>query len=108
MAYDEHEDDRVARGAALLDEQVPGWERRIDPDRLDVTSACGCILGQVFGSYDDGCRQLQLGVTDDELFEVDTLEAARHGFETYGLSLYVDLQDAWDNMLATRVLSASA
>ena len=46
---------RVARGAALLDEKLPGWADRIDLDRLDLGSPCRCILGQTWdeGRYDD-------------------------------------------------------
>jgi hypothetical protein len=40
--------ERVARGAALLDEREPGWAERIDLGRLDVMSECRCVLGQLY------------------------------------------------------------
>ena len=40
-------DERVARGAAFLDETRPGWDRHIDLDRLSLRSACDCVLGQL-------------------------------------------------------------
>lgn len=46
--------ERVARGAALLDEQEPGWAARIDVSRLDLESDCQCVLGQLHGSYRAG------------------------------------------------------
>ncbi len=39
---------RVAAGAAWLDEHEPGWERRIDLATLDLASSCRCVLGQLF------------------------------------------------------------
>ena len=39
----------VKRGAQLLDELVPGWHRRIDLERLEMTDINLCILGQLFG-----------------------------------------------------------
>lgn len=38
---------RVARGAAWLDEKVPGWERRIDLGVLDIGSCRVCMVGQL-------------------------------------------------------------
>lgn len=40
--------ERVARGVALLDEHVPDWRDRIDPNRLNMIDGCRCVLGQVF------------------------------------------------------------
>lgn len=46
---------RVARGAALLDAEVPGWWERVRVLRLDMGSTCRCVLGQVFdGEGADG------------------------------------------------------
>jgi hypothetical protein len=38
---------RVERGAALLDRHVPGWEKRIDLETLDIASSEFCICGQL-------------------------------------------------------------
>jgi hypothetical protein len=51
---------RVARGAQLLDEKVPGWERRIHVGTLDIATTTHCVLGQVFGSYGRGTALLGL------------------------------------------------
>lgn len=37
---------RVARGAEVMDREVPGWERGIDLGRLDILSPHDCIVGQ--------------------------------------------------------------
>jgi hypothetical protein len=63
--------ERVARGAALLDEKEPGWDKRIDLGKLMMWDGCRCILGQVYGSYARTCNELFLGNWDD---------AEAHGF----------------------------
>lgn len=40
--------ERVARGAALLDEKLPGWDQRIDLAGLELASCYRCVLGQLF------------------------------------------------------------
>jgi hypothetical protein len=42
--------ERVARGAALLDGKLPGWDERIDLAVLDLETCTLCVLGQVFAS----------------------------------------------------------
>jgi hypothetical protein len=37
----------VRRGAALLDEHIPGWFEVIDVDNLDLNSSYNCVLGQL-------------------------------------------------------------
>jgi hypothetical protein len=39
--------ERVARGAAYLDEREPGWDERIDLETLDLYAPCRCVLGQL-------------------------------------------------------------
>lgn len=43
--------ERVAAGAEWLDQHEPGWVERIDLDRLDLASACRCVLGQLDTYY---------------------------------------------------------
>lgn len=45
---------RVARGAASLDELDPGWAERIDVWSLDLASGNACVLGQLHGSFSLG------------------------------------------------------
>src|SRR5690606_6748890 len=42
--------DRVQKGAAFLDEILPGWHQIIDLDTLNLASGCKCICGQL-GTY---------------------------------------------------------
>lgn len=43
----------AARGANLLDEEYPGWADRIDLDRLNLSLADRCVLGQLYAGVDD-------------------------------------------------------
>lgn len=50
--------ERVAAGAAFLDEREPGWDQRISLDELSIGSSCNCILGQLHGNYTGGLMDL--------------------------------------------------
>jgi hypothetical protein len=75
--------ERVARGATLLDERVPGWRSLVKPADLRMTDGSTCIVGQLslagawerylYGPYTSGLEAL--GLTDQE--------AHQHGFVTY-------------------------
>lgn len=51
----------VQRGAALLDQRVPGWRGRVDVLTLNMRSARLCVLGQLYGDYYDAVHVLNLG-----------------------------------------------
>lgn len=38
----------VCAGASYLDEHVPGWERMIDLDTLDLATGESCVLAQIY------------------------------------------------------------
>lgn len=38
----------VERGADVLDHWHPGWDEKIDVDKLDITDVNACVLGQLF------------------------------------------------------------
>jgi hypothetical protein len=41
---------RIRDGAAWLDEREEGWRDRVQVVDLELSSACRCVLGQVFSS----------------------------------------------------------
>jgi len=43
--------ERVAAGAAWLDEHRPGWVDRIDLETLNLGDPCRCLLAQDFGEH---------------------------------------------------------
>lgn len=53
----------VERGAALLDEEVSGWDERINLRTLDVRNCQRCIGGQLFGTF--AGLMAHLGLQDD-------------------------------------------
>lgn len=52
--------DCVRRGAALLDQHLPEWWKKIDIDKLWMHNTCKCILGQCYGSFSEGKLALKL------------------------------------------------
>jgi hypothetical protein len=64
---------RVARGAALLDDRVPGWYDDIALKSLDQESISDCVLGQTFGSFPSGMEALFDGRCSAD-------DSAPHGF----------------------------
>jgi hypothetical protein len=53
----------VERGAEFLDEHVPGWEKLVDLNTLDLSDGCKCVVGQVVrprrkGNFFDKLRRL--------------------------------------------------
>jgi len=46
-------DELVTKGAAMMDLVYPEWRDVVDPSRLDMASECGCVWGQIGGSYID-------------------------------------------------------
>ncbi len=93
--------ERVARGAALLDEKMPGWAEHIDLDVLSLASSCRCVLGQLHpnleapdDAYLDGLSHLGVSTTDDSGYGFDTSD------EDDGV--YERLTAAWRELIESR------
>jgi hypothetical protein len=86
--------ERVAAGMALLDEKAPGWVSRINLGHLALGSCDRCVLGQVFGYYDDG-----LVVLD---FDPDYEGGEEFGFES-NVEPYEDLTAEWVRQISARL-----
>ena len=69
--------ERVNRGALVLDEEKPGWREKVVPDKLNMNNGSFCIIGQVYGEYDE-----YIGVPFgmDDTPQDATYEAVDHGF----------------------------
>lgn len=93
---------QVAKGRALLDSALPGWTSNIT--RKPVMEHTGlCVLGQVYGDYLEGFRQLGLIKEGEEITLAHVNIGVQHGFcveppeknsEEYRAAL-VQLADEW-------------
>lgn len=90
---------RVAAGAAWLDEHAPGWVAQIDLSSLDIEEPCNCILGQVYGHYFKSPRQARI------LFEDDYI-ADERGFNGAEEDM-APLNRAWADLILDRRREAS-
>lgn len=54
----------VEKGAAFLDERMPGWVDRVNVARLDLSSCVACVLGQLGGDYRHEARRLGMNLDD--------------------------------------------
>jgi hypothetical protein len=89
----------VERGAEFLDAHHPGWDEQINLRTLDVSSTCGCVLGQLYkkkrgdnGAYHRGLDAL--GLTDGQ--------ATRLGFNVWGRQRFSRLTDSWKALIRQR------
>lgn len=91
---------RVANGIRMLDAYgPPDWRKKINLDRLHIALPTHCVLGQVYGHYEDGLRELEYG-SGIILWNVEAF-----GFyapqSLFGLGDAYDMLDAaWQEALA--------
>jgi len=91
LAIEREADRRVAAGAALLDEKVPGWRGKIDLETLNIADGHSCALAQVSGStFNDGLAKYHIA------------GAPQYGFSIYDRDevSYAALNEAWARALA--------
>jgi hypothetical protein len=94
---------RVKNGMLLLDEKMPGWERRINVATLRIDSSCSCVLGQLSGTNDYAAgADLLFGTRG--LWADQTVEGGF--FPTYGEMEWDDLTQAWKHAILARRLEA--
>lgn len=91
--------DRVAAGAAWLDDHQPGWVDRIDAAQLDLEDCKECVLGQLFGDFAVAVRH-QFG-NDDEMvsrlgFEIPVSVMGRGDVS----GRYAELTETWRELIA--------
>lgn len=102
---------RVALGAALLDERMPGWVDRVEVLTLDMSSSCRCVLGWVYAApEEEGLTAFGVGVRELGLDSPEIQSA--HGFDRlYGLvweaatSDFEALRIEWIRVIESRRVS---
>ncbi len=97
--------EQIARGVALLYEQVPGWLERVNPDTLNMAKSagsCGCILAQCASDHDGDRMAVSLGLGTGSLTAIISVNAKAHGFDAADGN-YRGLRDEWkDTILRLR------
>lgn len=91
--------ERVARGAALMDQHKPGWEDRIRIPNLEMYSGASCILGQCYGAYSAGAEIL---FPNDFPEITQEQEAVNHGFQSDSKVGYNALHEEWVMQIMAR------
>lgn len=95
--FDEDTKERVLAGLTVLQEEFgERWVEKIDCASLDLASSARCVLGQVYGDYDDGVIALVPEENDNDEW------AHAHGFYDCN-SAYDELQVAWETVLCDGV-----
>ena len=90
--------ERVEKGAALLDEKRPGWEKEIDLDGLVMESGTCCVLGQLYeGSFYKG----KWAILPEWGADSWDTPATEHGFTSQN-GVYVALTRAWKRLIRER------
>lgn len=99
--------ERVAAGAAFLDEHDPEWWREIDLDALDLGSGARCVLGQrcplegpsQFTRQSEAMSGFSWEYDEDALGEW----VARYGFDVSADDVrYSDLTAEWTRVITER------
>lgn len=83
--------DAVKQGIAILDRRKPGWRKKINKEILNMRFTDTCVLAQLYGSYDEGCRQLFGGINPAVL--------VAHGFAMADISHNENLTVAWKSLV---------
>jgi len=55
---------RVMAGAAFLTAIKPKWYKKIDVKELDLQDGGTCVLGEMYGWYEDGLAEL--GISEEQ------------------------------------------
>jgi hypothetical protein len=100
--------ERVARGAALLDERSPGWFRTLVPESIDTRYYDQCVLGSLNPEVGYAGVRNELEVEED----LNDIEGTTvwYGFDVTldedGGESYARLTDTWRNLIAERQIKA--
>lgn len=84
-------EEKVARGALLMDEIFPDWYKHVDTKTLDISSISACVLSQVFGGYITALEAID-GHRGDWM---DVDQQVDHGFDGDDIRELLDLTNLW-------------
>jgi hypothetical protein len=92
----------TAKGAEYLDKKLPGWNKLIDCQQLDIWSHLHCVLGQLYGNYRQG--KDGLGMSHQQAVEMGF--AIEGGSLKEGTVRAMDLTAAWRKQIQARQAAA--
>lgn len=97
---------RVRNGAELLDAKRPGWHMEIELDMLDIDSVDHCILGQLYGSWAEGTRDLGIAA-DREAQSANGFDLTGEEYFPYERAEYLAsrLEDLWAEEVTERCMN---
>lgn len=85
----------VAQGVALLDIKRPGWFKDIDLVRLELDNCNDCVLGQIYGYFDPGLRNL--GIIEDDAWKFGFSRSFDSNMRTWD-----ELNEVWTVTIISR------
>lgn len=88
-------EEKADAGARLLDAKNPGWYRYVDTKTLRMFDGRQCVLGQVYGNFGHGLRQLRIAGDPEG-----------YGFMPTGSASDYKLREAWTVVIETRRIDA--
>ena len=96
---------QVDLAATILDRAKPGWERRVNPDTLNLMSLDCCILGQVYSRSNETCEsgwgRGMRALFPDRLYDDAFVQA--HGFTVEVFAADAHFRNEWINAIAQRL-----
>jgi hypothetical protein len=95
---------RVARGAQLLDRFEPDWYRTLDLDRFDLADCYQCVLGQCMGGYGRALYHDEKFRAELDIYHSSLSAAAEaHGFWCRFNEEYPLVEQAWAEFVGQRL-----
>lgn len=82
--------EKVTKGALLMDEIFPDWHEHVDTKTLDISSINACVLSQVFGDYIKGLEV----ISDHRGDWLNVFQQMDHGFDAHRDD-FTDLTNLW-------------
>src|ERR1044072_5674603 len=97
---------KVEKGAAELDRIFPDWQERINLHRLSLRDGIQCVLGQLYGAFIEGSRQLGWSYEECDAFGFFYLKTNEMSFAEFDESYrpyYNEAQECWLGQIADRL-----
>jgi hypothetical protein len=71
--------DKIRMCISVLDNKAPDWHWRLDPRNLDMKCEEYCVLGLLYGNYEDG--KVKLGIDDKQAYKLGLLSWFQQSYD---------------------------